>query len=60
MIYDGSASINGFSIISRYSETIYVTHPMLAQIGRTGGDFPGIKGGGHGYGISSFCSFGRK
>ena len=37
---------------------MYVTHPMLAQMGRTGGEFPGIKGGaGHGYEILSFFIF---
>ena len=54
IIYEGSDSMMGFKIMSRYMETTYVTQPILAQIGRTGGVFPGMNGGGHGYGIGSF------
>ena len=39
----GNDSIMGFRIMSKYIETTYVTHPILAQIGRSGGDFPRYK-----------------
>ena len=54
MMYEGSDSMMGFRIMSKYNDTTYVTQPILAQIGRTGGVFPGMNGGGHGYGIGSF------
>ena len=60
IMYEGSDSIMGLRIMSKYTETTYVTHPIPAQIGLTGGVFPGMNGGGHGYEIGSFCSFGRK
>jgi hypothetical protein len=60
MMYEGSDSMMGFRMMSKYYETTYVTQPILAQIGRTGGVFPGMNGGRHGYELGSFCSFGRK
>ena len=53
-MYEGSDSIMGFRIMSKYNDTTYVTQPILAQIGRTGEVFPGMNGKGHGYGIGSF------
>ena len=60
IMYEDGDSIMGLRIMSKYTETTYVTHPILAQIGLTRGEFPGMNSGGHGYGIGSFCSFGRK
>ena len=60
IMYEGSDSIMGFRIMSKYIETTFVTQPILARIGRSGGVLPGMNGGGHGYGIGSSCSFGRK
>jgi hypothetical protein len=39
-------------------ETTYVTHPMLEKMGRTGGDFFGIKGGGMDMGSRAFVVLG--
>ena len=53
-MYEGSDSMMGFGIMSKYIETTYVTQPILAQIGLTEEVFPGMNGGGHRYGIGSF------
>ena len=46
--------------MSKYTDSMYVIQLILAQIGRTGGVFPGGKGGGRGHGISNLCSLGRR